>query len=95
MGDDCGCDERKEYLNKMFPRSKPQCLKESEYQYLVSMPSLRNKIEVRDQLFLAKTHSRVFNHVYFLPTCNCPAAFKQLEGWYNDLMKITETYNAD
>jgi predicted DNA-binding protein YlxM (UPF0122 family) len=25
MGEDCGCDERKEKLNKLFPYVKPEC----------------------------------------------------------------------
>ena len=35
FGEDCGCDERKEKLNKMFPYSKkPECLKQKEYKFL-------------------------------------------------------------
>lgn len=34
-GDDCGCDERQELLNKLFPYGKnPECLTENEYKYL-------------------------------------------------------------
>lgn len=33
-GLDCGCDERKEKLNKLFPYKKPNCLNESDYNYL-------------------------------------------------------------
>jgi len=34
-GDDCGCDERQELLNKLFPYGdNPECLTESEYEYL-------------------------------------------------------------
>ena len=32
FGDDCGCDERKELLNKMFPYKNAECLKEEEEQ---------------------------------------------------------------
>ena len=34
FGDDCGCDERKKILNKLFPYNKPECLEENEYNYL-------------------------------------------------------------
>ena len=35
FGEDCGCDARKEKLNKLFPRKrKPECLLEEEYTYL-------------------------------------------------------------
>jgi len=33
-GEDCGCDERKEKLNKMRFRKQPLCLTESEYTFL-------------------------------------------------------------
>lgn len=32
-GDDCGCDERKEFLNKIWRRN-PNCLEEHEYNWL-------------------------------------------------------------
>ena len=31
---DCGCDERKEKLNALFPYRKPNCLSEEDYNYL-------------------------------------------------------------
>ena len=33
-GEDCGCDQRKEALNKLFPYSKPNCLTEPDYNFL-------------------------------------------------------------
>ncbi len=33
-GVDCGCDERKEKLNQLFPYRDVQCLKEHDYLYL-------------------------------------------------------------
>ena len=36
-GEDCGCDERRDKLNKIFPYSKqPECLTPEEVQYLSS-----------------------------------------------------------
>ena len=35
-GDDCGCDERKEKLNQLFPYKKANCLNETDYNYLHS-----------------------------------------------------------
>jgi hypothetical protein len=34
LGEDCGCDERKEKLNKLFPYAKPKCLTEEEFKTL-------------------------------------------------------------
>ena len=33
-GEDCGCEERKEKLNEMFPYVEPKCLTEDEYHFL-------------------------------------------------------------
>ena len=33
-GKDCGCNERKERLNKLIPYHKPNCLTEDEFKYL-------------------------------------------------------------
>lgn len=33
-GEDCGCDKRKEVLNRLFPYNKPNCFTELEYDYL-------------------------------------------------------------
>ena len=34
LGEDCGCDESKEKLNKLFPYAKPKCLTEDEFKTL-------------------------------------------------------------
>ena len=33
-GEDCGCDERKDKLNYLFPYNKPNCFTEEEFDYL-------------------------------------------------------------
>ena len=33
-GEDCGCDERKKVMNRLFRYNKPLCLEEDEYNYL-------------------------------------------------------------
>ena len=33
-GEDCGCDERKDKLNNIFPYYRPNCLTEDEYNYI-------------------------------------------------------------
>ena len=61
-GEDCGCDERKEILNKMFPYRRPNCLTETEYTTLTEFFK-RNHTQVSksDQLTLLKISNRVFN----------------------------------
>ena len=33
-GEDCGCDERKEKLNELFPYKNPECFTEEEYNWI-------------------------------------------------------------
>jgi ABC-type thiamine transport system ATPase subunit len=33
-GEDCGCEERKQKLNELFPYTKPKCLTEEEFNTL-------------------------------------------------------------
>lgn len=59
-GEDCGCDERKEKLNKMFPYQKPLCLTEDEYNYLTYyFATCGNSIKVSQQEMLLKIFNRV------------------------------------
>lgn len=61
LGADCGCDARKEKLNKMFPY-KVECLNEDEYMYLKGFFSLKkNVVNALEQTELLKIHNRVFN----------------------------------
>jgi NAD(P)H-nitrite reductase large subunit len=61
-GEDCGCEERKEKLNKLFPYVKPNCLTEEEFKTLDEFFSLNTQqvtnIQQRD---LVKVSNRVFN----------------------------------
>ena len=44
LGKDCGCDARKEKLNKMFPYKDPECLTEEEYMYLKGFFSINKNV---------------------------------------------------
>lgn len=94
-GEDCGCDERKDLLNKIFPYKQPKCLTEQEYTRLKDWDRLGNALKPMDQIFLARTHARVFNHKYYLPTCKCPEAFQTFETYFNELKEVAKTYNDD
>ncbi len=62
FGEDCGCSERQEKLNQMFPY-KTECLVENEYEYLDKFFKRKDKNKVRDheQTELLKIYNRVFN----------------------------------
>lgn len=63
LGEDCGCEERKKKLNKMFPYKKPNCLMEHEYEYLTKFynKERRNQINLLEQRTLSDIYQRVFN----------------------------------
>jgi len=62
LGEDCGCDSRKELLNRMFPYEKPNCLTEDEYDYLANFfGERRATITSEQQKSLVNIYNRVFN----------------------------------
>ena len=61
LGKDCGCDARKEKLNKMFPYKNPLCLNEDEYMYLKGFfAQKKHAVNVFEQKRLLDIHNRVF-----------------------------------
>jgi len=74
LGKDCGCDERKETLNKMFPYNKPNCLTQEEHFYLTEFYSAeKTTITSLEQSELLAIYNRVFN-VNDAPT-SCGSCF--------------------
>ena len=62
LGKDCGCDTRKEKLNKLFPYKNIECLNEDEYMYLKGFFALnKNVVNTSEQRALLNIHNRVFN----------------------------------
>ena len=71
VGEDCGCDERKEKLNKMFPyKREPECLNEEEIAYLSTGVLKKKTLTYDDRVEIATIHARVFNHKFDVP-CTC------------------------
>lgn len=88
-GEDCGCDQRKEKLNKVFRYNKPECLTEDEYNFLVSEMSLtKNVVSVDTQKRITKIYNRVF-HQNRQPT-SCSSCFRDT---YDALRKLMNEYN--
>lgn len=62
IGWDCGCDERKEKLNQLFPYKKVNCLNEEDYQFLKTWFSInRNEVSIMEQRKLSEIYFNVFN----------------------------------
>ena len=86
----CGCNERKSYLNKMFPSKKIECLTEDEYNYLDTFFSVkRSTVTPEQQNQLILIYNRVFNGNAVATSCG--SCF--LNGVYDKLNKIFKQYN--
>ena len=87
-GEDCGCDARKEKLNKLFPYSKqPECLTNQEMEYLSSGVLRKKTLTLQDREQIATIHARVFNHKFDIP-CTCsPKIWMQ---WMRELQELLD-----
>ena len=70
-GEDCGCDKRKEKLNQIFKyKSNPECLNESEYNYLTDFFKINKQtLKYDEQREILAISNRVFNEKRELSTC--------------------------
>jgi len=61
-GEDCGCDERKEKLNKVFTYKNVKCVSEEDYDYLINFFNKRtNRVNIDDKVRLINIYNFVFN----------------------------------
>lgn len=76
--DDCGCDKRKEQLNKLFPYNKLECLKEAEHSTLKKFYEPRKPpvVNSEQQAQLLKIYNRVLNKKQDLS--NCPSCVRNM-----------------
>ena len=88
-GEDCGCDERKEKMNKLRFRKQPLCLNESEYSFLSSFFSnYDGRVDQSENYELAKIYKRIFEKRGVQPT-SCSSCIKQR---VKDLREVFDTY---
>ena len=87
---DCGCEERKKLLNKLFPYSKPNCLTEDEYNYLKNFNWDKSVLIPAEQAELLKIYNRVLNSTRGMTTCQ--SCWKEI---LNNLKNIYLTYEQD
>ena len=80
-GEDCGCDDRQEKLNK-YPvlknKRSVECLTLAEYEFLSSKLGAAT-INGKDVLKLKEIHSRVFNQKSTATCNNCSLKYVQSE----------------
>jgi predicted Zn-ribbon and HTH transcriptional regulator len=61
LGKDCGCDKRKEKLNKLFPSRKPECFTEEEFNLMkFAIDTKKNTFTADEVKKYASIYERVF-----------------------------------
>lgn len=90
-GDDCGCDERKEKMNKLFPSAyKADCLQEDEYKWLDNWfkqdKGVMKPTEQKDMLVI---YNRVFSARQQFT--NCSSCLRDI---MNRMRKVYEAYDS-
>jgi|TARA_R110000822_G_scaffold59111_3_gene147704 hypothetical protein len=88
-GIDCGCDKRKETLNKLFRYSQPECLVKEEHEYLKQVLP-KNVILAEEQEVINKIFNRIFHKNVQVTSCgSC------LQSRIDQLKQIFETYGNE
>lgn len=91
LGEDCGCEERKEKLNKLFPYKKPKCLTEDEYNFLITFYDERSsRLKPTEQASILRIYNRVFG-IRQEPT-RCADCWRRI---LSELEKVIQTYEQD
>lgn len=87
-GEDCGCDQRQEELNKLLPYKKPKCLSEWEFNFLHEWYERNTSIMTRkNQIEFLKIYNRVFSDKKKISSCS--TCVKQI---VLDLKKVYQKY---
>jgi len=88
-GDDCGCDERKEILNRKFKFRSINCVTEGDYIYLKEFFALNTlKVTNIQQVRLNKIHNHIFSTRKSTSAC-VSCVIKTVEN----LKKYLQVYN--
>ena len=88
LGDDCGCEERKEALNKLYPYTR-QFTQDEIKIYEEVMDRTKGTITGADQGILLKIYNKVFNTNKKPSSCgSCVrGTLQKLEAVYNNSCK--------
>jgi len=70
FGKDCNCDKRKEWLNRKFPRRRPECLEHKEYKFLDLLYKGNKRTLSKDEVSeVYKIYNRVFKSKKKVTSC--------------------------
>ena len=90
LGEDCGCDERKDSLNKLFPYNRSECLTEDEYTFVKSLEPFHRESYARHEVVrIVQISNRIF-HRKDNPGTSCGSCVK---GMLVNLKTILDEYS--
>ena len=85
MGADCGCEERKQKLNEIFPSRKPECFTEDEFELVkMAVETKKNRFTPDEQKQFVAIYNRIFNqNIECIPCSFAKTVWQSLEKVYN------------
>ena len=86
-GEDCGCDERQEKLNKMFRYKKPECLSENEFNLIkMAIDTKKNRFTFDEQ----ETYKDIYERIFKTKVDCTPCSFGKII--WKDLVAVYNQY---
>lgn len=85
-GDDCGCNERKEKLNKLF-RTQIECPDQNDFEYLKHVFDTKPKLTGEVQIKMQAIYEKVFKRKLVTSCLSCSfikTIYNPLERVYNN-----------
>jgi len=83
-GEDCGCDERQERLNRIFKYNNPECLNQQEYEYIADwIESGKDQLNSKQLKEMNVIYNRVFKKKFKCQKCSAPRMMKELVTYFN------------
>jgi hypothetical protein len=92
LGEDCGCEERRQKWNEHWRYHTPQCLNEEQYQYLKEFYD-RNPTQVTSAEL--KSIYSIYNHVFHWKKKELTSCVECIRETIAELYKIYEDYGTD
>lgn len=89
-GIDCGCEDRKDLLNKLFPYKQTECLNNEDKEWLANyFESNNNQLTPKQQTRVIEIYRNVFKQV--INPSNCGSCWRDR---INELKQVYEAQNA-
>ena len=88
-GEDCGCDDRKDKLNKLFNYKQIKCIPEDDYNYLTDLFSRGKSVDTNKEKVRLIT---IYNYLFSKNQSSKTSCSPCITGIVNKLKKYLEVY---